>query len=312
MLLQWTVPEHICSSFGVQPQSALLHGNQRQPITWTFAPSDKATYEASMACTYGSPHHVSLGTTAATASLGQLQTAPGAALGQSMVRGLAGLSQQIGVRLVGQGTIGALTLEPTCVDFGTVAVGFSAVREITLLNQSGGNLCYRVSCIATAAQATTEMPSAADSASDTQGSGESETLQGRSDSHDDDSAMHLVIEEPSGSLPARATKTLRLTLNPVRRKQYTLQLVCHTATAGMPGGASSSTAFSTVALPASMSSPPVCAAVSAFSTYPTVMITDVACQGLDKSFVWNQMKCSQINTELAAEMTEVRLPIAEL
>ena len=303
MLLQWTVPEHVRGSFHVQPQSALLHGNQRQPVTWTFAPSDKATYDASMTCAYGSPHHADLGPAAAIARLGQLETGPG---GQSAVGGLAGLSQQIGVRLVGQGTIGALTLEPTCIDFGTVAVGFSAVRDITLLNQSGGNLCYKVSCIATAAQAAAEMPSAADSASNAQQTSDVELLQGRSELHDDDSAMHLVIEEPSGSLPARATKTLRLTLNPVCRKQYNLQLVCHTATAGVPGGATQSTALSTVALPASMSSPPVCAAVAAFSTYPTVMITDIACQGLDKPFVWNQMRCSQINTELAAEMTEVR------
>ena len=53
-------------------------------------------------------------------------------------------SQQVGLALVGQGTIGALTLEPSSVDFGTVAVGFPAVQEITLLNQSGGKLCYSI------------------------------------------------------------------------------------------------------------------------------------------------------------------------
>ena len=45
--------------------------------------------------------------------------------------------------------------------------------------------------------------------------------------------------------------------------------------------------------------------VEAFSTCPTLMIADVACESLDKPFVWGQMSCSQINTELAAEMTEV-------
>ena len=44
-------------------------------------------------------------------------------------------------------------------------------------------------------------------------------------------AEHLVIEEPQGLLPARAYKTLRLTLTPRRRHRYSLQLQCRTATA---------------------------------------------------------------------------------
>ena len=293
------------SSFAVQPQMGLLHGNQRQTVTWSFAPYDKATYDTNMTCSFGSPQEASLG---ASSSLGQLQEAlqgpPGTALGGSGIGPLKGLSQQTGVRLVGQGTIGAVTLEPSSIDFGTVAVGFPAVKEITLLNQSGGNLCYSVTCsLITAEAAAKNQDSTADAAADTQeGISHPDSPQGSFESCDDDSPTHLVIEEPSGALPARATKTLRLTLNPSRRKRYTLQLVCHTATAGMPGVSGPNPA---AALPASLSSPPVCAAVAAFSTYPTVMITDIACQSLDKPFLWNQMRCSQINTELAAEMTKV-------
>ena len=44
-------------------------------------------------------------------------------------------------------------------------------------------------------------------------------------------AEHLIIEEPQGLLPARAYKTLRLTLTPRRRHRYSLQLQCRTATA---------------------------------------------------------------------------------
>lgn len=47
----------------------------------------------------------------------------------------------------------------------------------------------------------------------------------------DAAAEHLVIEEPQGLLPARAYKTLRLTLTPRRRHRYSLQLQCRTATA---------------------------------------------------------------------------------
>ncbi|KAL0051980.1 hypothetical protein WJX82_005745 [Trebouxia sp. C0006] len=215
--------------------------------------------------------------------------------------------KQVGVRLVGQGTVGAVTLEPSSLDFGTVAVGFPAVRDITLLNQSGGNLCYSITCTAVPVTEAVPSLSAAESSPDAKDSLAQLTEQTNSaqSAEDDGSALHLVVEEPQGFLPARATKTLRLTLNPSRRKQYRLQLVCQTATAQ-----SSSTALSTAPLPPNLSSPPVCAGIEAFSTYPTVMITDIACQGLDKPFVWKQMSCSQINTQLAAEMTEAELVLA--
>ena len=298
--VQWSVPEHMRSSFAVQPHMGLLQGNQRKTVTWSFAPHEKATYDTDVTCSFGSPQEASLGGPASMKHLQEaLQLPPRLALVEPPTGMLKGLSQQIGVRLVGQGTIGALTLEPSSIDFGTVAVGFPAVQEITLLNQSGGNLCYSITCTVAATEAAVDAAAGAQ-----QGISQPDMQQGIPESslHDDDSPTHLAIEEPSGALPARATKTLRLTLNPHRRKHYTLQLVCHTATAGMPAAPGLNPA---AALPSSQSSPPVFAAVAAFSTYPTVMITDIACQGLDKPFLWNQMRCSQINTELAAEMTKV-------
>ena len=285
-------------SFAVQPQLGVLHGNERQMVTWTFVPADKATYDVSATCSYDSPANPMQGVLTEAGhprtSLGDSALAP--------MQKIEARGKQVGVRLVGQGTVGAVTLEPSSLDFGTVAVGFPAVRDITLLNQSGGNLCYSITCTAVPVTEAVPSLSAAESSPDAKHSLAQLTEQTNSaqSAEDDGSALHLVVEEPQGFLPARATKTLRLTLNPSRRKQYRLQLVCQTATAQ-----SSSTALSTAPLPPNLSSPPVCAGIEAFSTYPTVMITDIACQGLDKTFVWKQMSCSQINTQLAAEMTEV-------
>ena len=318
--MQWTVPHHTCSSFAVQPQLGLLQGNERQTVTWTFVPTDRSTYDVNVTCSYDSP--LRLMPEALEVSASALRQ-PAAAL----VRGHA---QQLGIRLVGQGTVGALTLEPSSIEFGTVPVGFPAVREITLLNQSGGNLCYSITCAAVAVTEPALSPAAAASAPASQdsmsqaGVGLPNAESALSLSHgaesaistDEGSNLHLVIEEPQGSLPARATKTLRLTLNPTCRKQYRLQLVCQTATASPPGFQSPSTAQSIAALPANPTAPPVCASVVAFSTYPTVMITDIACEGLAKPFVWSQMACSQVNTELAAEMTQVSIcavwPLAQV
>ncbi|KAL3152962.1 hypothetical protein ABBQ38_011992 [Trebouxia sp. C0009 RCD-2024] len=308
LVYQWTVPPHMRNSFAVQPQMGLLHGNQRQTLRWCFAPRDKATYDANMTCSFGSPQETTLGTP--TPSPGLPQEALQWDKPETSVSAIGlrqGLTEQVGVRLVGQGTVGALTLEPSSIDFGTVAVGYPAVREITLLNQSGGNLCYSITCSVATAPAASDTQPATDALADAQrGLSHPATQQGSCDSSEDGIASHLVIEDPCGALPARATKTLRLTLNPKYRKQYKLQLVCHTATADLPGAPGANPA---TALPTSLASPPVCASVAAFSTYPTVMITDIACQGLDKPFLWQQMSCSQINTELAAELTQPELEL---
>lgn len=49
----------------------------------------------------------------------------------------------------------------------------------------------------------------------------------------------------------------------------------------------------------------VCADIAAFATYPALMVADAASQGLSKPFVWEQMSCSNLNRELAAELNEV-------
>ncbi|DBA87452.1 TPA: hypothetical protein ACH3X1_004491 [Trebouxia sp. C0004] len=305
LVYQWKVPGHMQGSFAVQPQLGLLHSNERQMVTWTFVPAHKTTYDVSVTCCYDSPASLVQGV---VTKAGHPQTSLGdSALAPVQKRGAGG--QKVGIRLVGQGAVGAVTLEPSSLDFGTVAVGFPAVRDITLLNQSGGNLCYSITCTAVPVREAVPPLSAAEASPDAEDSLAQLTEQTDSaqsaEAEDDGLALQLVVEEPQGFLPARATKALRITLNPSRRKQYRLQLVCQTATAQ-----GSSTALSIAPLPPNLSSPPVCAGIKAFSTYPTLMITDIACQGLDKPFVWNQMSCSQINTQLAAEMTEAELVLA--
>ena len=49
----------------------------------------------------------------------------------------------------------------------------------------------------------------------------------------------------------------------------------------------------------------VCADIAAFATYPALMVADAVSQGLSKPFVWEQMSCSDLNRELAAELSEV-------
>ena len=49
----------------------------------------------------------------------------------------------------------------------------------------------------------------------------------------------------------------------------------------------------------------MCADIAAFATYPALMVADASSHGLSKPFVWEQMSCSDLNRELAAELNEV-------
>lgn len=280
---------------------------------WTFAPSDRTTYNLSATCHYGSIR---------PALLKALGSQPASDLTQhtaalvDKIDQESDLSNTLSVNLVGQGTVGALTLQPTSIDFGTVSVGYPVKRSITLLNQSGGNLRYSITC--RPAVLTANLPgSAQDTATssalsnDTSSAGLPTSVQLQSSTLSTDKALahHIAIQEPQGVLAARATRTLSVTLTPTHRTQYALQLVCETATENaLPSNTldtACTTAVATSAVPTSLCAPAVVASIAAFSTYPTLVITDVACQGFDKPFAWRQMSCSQINRELADELNQV-------
>ena len=309
-------------SFAAQPLSGILQGNEKHEVSWLFAPSDRQTYKLTASCSYGSvPSAVAmqLAQGQPPSSPGQDQTAlTSECMSAALVKAFSAenLTETLPVDLVGQGTVGALTLQPTSIDFGTLAVGYPVKRSITLLNQSGGNLRYSITC-RQATESVSPTGAIQDSASGFDApiklSTESQNKlslheQSSADvptSVDDSSAQHVVIEEPQGILAARATKTLILTLTPPRRKRYSLQLVCETATANALDSNASDVA--TAVVPANLCAPPVMASVQAFSTYPTLMITDIVCHGWQKPFAWAQMACSQINTDLADELSQVTM-----
>lgn len=327
-------------SFAAQPMSGILQGNEKHNVSWLFAPSDKNTYNCTASCSYGSiPSALAMQVTQGQfpSSPASSQTALSSAdLNAALVRVFSAenLTETLPVQLVGQGTVGALTLQPTSIDFGTLAVGYPVKRSITLLNQSGGNLRYSITCrqiadsdvLIKAAQNSArdglsseavEISSGLSSESQDRPTADSagfhsptEQLQTSADvstSENDSAAQHLVIEEPQGILAARATKTLTLTLTPQHRKQYSLQLICETATANALDSREQASAVAIAEVPASLCAPPVTASIQGFSTYPTLMITDIVCQGWEKPFAWTQMSCSKINTDLADELSQVSM-----
>ena len=144
--MQWDVPQQLQPAFSVQPPAGVLRGNERQTVIWQFTPDRLGRHAGQVRCllapaqlTAGLASHESaaeppsLGSTAATQLESELTEAAVPA---------------VSLKLVGECTKGAITLEPSSIHMGTVAVGFPAARTVTLLNQSDGTLRYHLSCVA--------------------------------------------------------------------------------------------------------------------------------------------------------------------
>ena len=250
-------------------------------------------------------------------------------------------SAPVMVHLVGQGTQGALALDPPSLDLGTIMVGTPVTRTLTLLNQSDGVLRYSLEVGATASEdgpvesgaAPIEFASAGLAGGGTPPPG---AAGGSS------SPVEFWVEEPEGALPARASKTITFTLFPRYRKTYKLQVRCRTSTvaplnvggsgAAGPGGAGagggreggsrppsgSSATLKPLGPPksaaaASSSSPheppPAVCPVTATTTFPTVLITDAFSEGVPKQVLWDLLGVKDVNRELRSNVTPLELEL---
>ena len=127
------------------------------------------------------------------------------------------------LHVLGEGTAGALVLDPPTLDLGTLRVGHAVTRTVTLLNRSDGVLRYRVDCGPEAeadgprepGSMPVEFPQTGLSAA------VGEALR---------AGEEIWVDEPEGAIPARASKVITVTFFPRFRKLYRLQMCCRTST----------------------------------------------------------------------------------
>ncbi len=137
------------------------------------------------------------------------------------------------------------------------------------------------------------------------------------------------VDEPEGALPARATKTVTVTLFPRYRKRYSLQVRCRSSTvapllagpnrppSGGPNrprsGAASSPSPASGPAPDDAAPPPVIAPLTANVTFPSLEVTDVFCEGVPKPLLWQLLGLNDLNNHLRSEVTatELRLRAAQ-
>ncbi len=154
---RWRLPARLQGHVSVSPASGLLRGNESASLTWTFTPAAQKVYEARAACLVLSP------TPEGGGAEGGGGGGAAAANGPSSLLSLAGMELlaadwssredvesegeqgdegAVPLSLVGEGTQGAIALDPPALELGDLRVGHPVRRQLVLQNVSDGVLRY--------------------------------------------------------------------------------------------------------------------------------------------------------------------------
>jgi cilia- and flagella-associated protein 65 len=121
----WDIPS--AAVFCISPLSGILRGDTDAELTCTFCPDASGTFSDKGTC------HVLSGRDVDT----QHHLPP-----SGVARAAADQHDSVTLNLRGEGTIGALSLEPSLIDLGAVQVGSPVVARVTVYNHSPGVLQY--------------------------------------------------------------------------------------------------------------------------------------------------------------------------
>eukprot|EP00798_Chlamydomonas_sp_ICE-L_P020949 gene20949-27801_t len=268
----WKVPAKLKSVVGVSPLHGILRGNESTQVTWTFAPSDQKTYDHRIPCMLLNPGEPAPVSRASTPAGGSQPTVMTMVLDPALVAlaldgddapddaaqaadeadwhneveiditraktPQAPEHEKVLLHMVGEGTGGAMALDPPSLEMGALRVGHPVKRTVNLVNQSDGVLRYSLECVYDLEEDGT--PEA--------GAAPVEFVSNSVDAIVIKPGVEMWVDEAEGALPARASKQVTITFMPRFRKNYRMQLLCRTATV-QPTAAVSLPAVSASAAP---------------------------------------------------------------
>jgi hypothetical protein len=182
------------------PRSCRLLGNESTKIVVSFAPRDEKCYRCKM--------HIKVRALGGDTpdmrdarQIGQAETAQ--------------ILQSIGVTLVCPGAVGAVAFDPPQLDFGVKLVNYNETRTLKLINGSDCDLKYQI------LHHLKEGPSGASAAL------QSAYLPLYAKPAPTGSLM--IMDQPSGILPARSTLITKVTFSPSDHGSYDFSFVCRVA-----------------------------------------------------------------------------------
>ncbi|MEW5306910.1 MAG: hypothetical protein WDW36_009343 [Sanguina aurantia] len=124
---EWQVPKRLHGIVSVVPAKGTLRGNESMPVLWSFVPTSKKLYDCKATCKLHNPPGPNtprgdLTGVAPFPSHGALPAATGSSSSSMAAPGGFSSSEGVELTLVGEGTTGAVALDPPTLGFGTLQV----------------------------------------------------------------------------------------------------------------------------------------------------------------------------------------------
>ena len=273
VLYEWDIPEKLASTIAVEPHAGMIRGGETITSKWTFCPQQIKRLGLKIPCVLRIPNSYVRETTGA-GGMTRAST-PASAYGAAS----RPEDERVAVAVVAEGTSGAITMRPESMDFGVSVVDHSETRTVELVNQSSGVVRYRL-----------------------------EVLWDEGCSEFD---ADVRFDEPTGLIPARAAKPVAVRFTGRTRADVGFKIACHTVVTPTLGPSGSSRSLlslrdqssSSTAFDGSGGDPPPCVPATATADYPTLRVTDVACEGASKPSLWKQLSVNALNEQLARAPT---------
>lgn len=301
--VSWAVPQRWAGILGVQPGEEILRGGETREFAWSFAPTQPGVTSAKVQCFVSGVRIRSVGSTGQDSAPGLKSSAKVFPLGEDDVveanevgqkltsadQILTSATQKVTLSVTGESISGVFKITPEELDLGTLLVGAKHRVALTLHNLSDGPLQYALEA----------------------------RRAGFGDLDDDESEDDtcLKIEAPAGSIPARSSVSVPVSLRPSRRAELSFEVTCarvdeRRAAEGDPprdvswGNGSEAPRLSPENSWQAASEPATCL-VTARADYPTLTVADVRSDGVSKDQLWRQLGAGQLNQVLAGEPGEL-------
>lgn len=352
------VSRRLAGVVAAAPRGGLLAGGESCEVAVSFAPAAAQRYEGRAALLLLPPGAAQgeeqegeqevdtgatgpAGPTTGSGNGGAAEAAEAAGVAAAAAAGKVILS------IVGEGTPGALSVEPAAAHFGALRVGYPASRTLTLVNHSDGLLRYRVS-VAASSSAGSSCRWAAEggagagaaggegAAAPAPAVGDARLLAAMAEAAADaDAAAALVVFEEAGLGAAGGGGTTTATARCAGGTDGEAAECWVSEAEGVIGGRSQKLLTVTL-LPwrraryrlrlvvsdgggcgaggAPLAAPCPLAAVdlTADVSFPCVLVTDAAADGAPKPVLWQQLGLPALNAALAGPVTRLELRAAGL
>ncbi|OQS03825.1 hypothetical protein THRCLA_03886 [Thraustotheca clavata] len=180
--------------------------------------------------------------------------------------------QDISIKVTGLGTTGAVSFEPSCMELPTVLVNSDATQPFFLVNTSDCDLKYQL-CVEVL---------------------ESSKVMARPELDKESVAKYITFSKPNGIISARSQRVIVIAFRGDLAGKYDYNIKCAVAI------------MDTVVIVGDDSAK---MNVLASASFPTLFFEDIRLLMTPTTIAWRQFKCEEINTFMAAPLTNDELKL---